>query len=77
MSLILVAVGAVLAFAVDYTVTGIDIRVVGAVLMVVGSLGLALSLLFWASFSPFRQGRSSGSDRVVVVDPPDDRPSLR
>ncbi len=53
LSLFLIAVGAILAWAVNATVSGIDIRVVGAILMVVGVVGLALSLLFWASFAPF------------------------
>ena len=60
----LVAVGAILAFAVTETVQGIDLVVVGWILMVVGALGLVLSLLFWSSFSP---GRRRG-DRVVVQD---------
>lgn len=53
LSLLLIAVGAILAWAVNATVAGLDIVVVGAILMVVGSLGLILSLLFWASFAPF------------------------
>ncbi|MBI5949706.1 MAG: hypothetical protein HY875_16330 [Chloroflexi bacterium] len=54
-SLFLIAVGAILAWAVEYTVVGIDIEVMGAILMVVGSIGLLLSLLFWASFAPFAE----------------------
>jgi len=57
LSLFLIAVGAILAWAVNATVSGIDIRVVGAILMVVGVVGLALSLLFWASFAPFARRR--------------------
>lgn len=53
LSLFMIAVGAILAWAVTGTVTGLDIKVVGAVLMIVGFIGLALSLLFWASFAPF------------------------
>lgn len=53
LSLILIAVGAILAWAVEATVAGLDIVVVGAILMVVGTIGLVLSLLFWASFAPF------------------------
>lgn len=52
-SLVLMAVGAILAWAVDASVSGIDIKIVGAILMVIGLLGLVLSLLFWASFAPF------------------------
>lgn len=53
LSLLLMAVGAVLAWAVEATVTGIDIQIVGAILMIVGLIGVVLSLLFWASFAPF------------------------
>ncbi len=53
LSLLLMAVGGILAWAVNATVSGIDLKVVGAILMVVGLMGLVLSLLFWASFAPF------------------------
>jgi hypothetical protein len=52
-SLLLLAIGAVLAFAVNYTVAGIDINAIGTILMVVGVIGLVFSLLFLASFAPF------------------------
>lgn len=53
LALLLIAVGAILAWAVNAEVSGLDIKVVGAILMVVGTIGLALALLFWASFAPF------------------------
>ena len=53
LSLFLIALGAILAWAVNGTVTGIDIHVVGAILMVVGVIGLVLSMVFWSSFAPF------------------------
>ena len=43
LSLLLMAAGAILAWAVEYTVTGIDIQVVGVILMIVGGIGLVLS----------------------------------
>ena len=43
-SLFLIAVGAILKFAVTKHVEGIDIHAVGVILMVVGGLGLALGL---------------------------------
>ncbi len=48
-SLILIAVGAILTWAVSASLSGIDINVVGVILMVVGGLGFVLSLLFWSS----------------------------
>jgi len=65
-SLFLIAVGAILAWGVTYTVTGINIAVVGAILIVVGIVGLCLSLLFWESFSPFAES-SFGRRRSTVV----------
>lgn len=64
-SLVLIAVGAILAWAVSYSVAGIDIRAVGAILIVVGALGLLMSLLFWTSFAPF--GRRSTRERDDTV----------
>jgi len=52
-SLFLIAVGAVLAFAVDATVSGLDIVTVGWILMLVGGFGAVLSLLFWSSWGGF------------------------
>jgi Domain of unknown function (DUF6458) len=43
-SLFLIAVGAILYFAVDADVSGLSITTVGLILMVVGIIGLAISL---------------------------------
>jgi len=45
-SLFLIAVGAILTFAVDANVSGIEISTVGLILMIVGIIGLVLSLFF-------------------------------
>ena len=52
-SLILIAVGAILTWAVNATVSGIDINAVGVILMVVGAVGLLLSLMFWSTWGGF------------------------
>jgi hypothetical protein len=44
-SIFLIALGAILKFAVTATVAGIDIQTAGVILMVVGLIGLVLSLL--------------------------------
>jgi hypothetical protein len=62
-SLFLIAVGAILYFAVDYSVSGIDIYAVGAILMIVGVIGLLMSLLFWSSFAPFSRREVIETDR--------------
>jgi hypothetical protein len=52
-SLILIAVGAILAFAVNQDPDpAVDIDVVGWVLLLVGLLGLLLSLLLWERWGP-------------------------
>jgi hypothetical protein len=50
-SLILIAVGAVLAWAVDVSTSGINLNTVGYILLIVGIIGLLLSLIFWSSWA--------------------------
>lgn len=64
-SLFLLAVGAILAFAVEVQAQGFDINTIGVILMIVGAVGLLLSMLFWSSFAPF--GRDRG-ERTVIRD---------
>jgi hypothetical protein len=50
-SIFLIAVGAVLAWAVTAEIVGVDIQTAGVILMVVGVIGLVVSLLMqtiWA-----------------------------
>jgi hypothetical protein len=51
--LILIAAGAILAFAVEAEVSGVDITAVGWILLVVGIIGVLLSLVFWGSWGGF------------------------
>lgn len=57
-SIFLLAVGAILAFAVEAEVSGIDLGVVGWILMGVGLVGVLISLVLM-------QQRSNTSHRVV------------
>ena len=50
-SLFLVAVGAILYFAVDATVQGLEIATVGLILMIVGIVGLLISLFYMTLWS--------------------------
>lgn len=65
-SIFLIALGAILTFAVTATVSGIEISTVGVILMVVGGIGLLLSLLF---LSRADRGGVVERDRVVERDP--------
>ena len=64
-SIFLIAVGAILAFAVEVTTEGIDLNTVGVILMVVGALGLVLSMIYWGSWGGWGGGRGRG-DAVIV-----------
>jgi hypothetical protein len=41
----------VLAFAVNTTVSGVDIHTIGWILLIVGIVGILLSLIFWSSWA--------------------------
>ena len=49
-SIFLIAVGAILAFAVNAEVSGLEIQTIGWILLVVGILGALLSMIFWSSW---------------------------
>jgi hypothetical protein len=48
-SIFLLALGAILAFAVDADISGLDLNVVGYVLMLAGLVGLVVTLWYWNS----------------------------
>ena len=69
LSILLVAVGAVLTWAVSAEVSGIDINAVGVILMIVGAIGLLLSLVFWSSWGGFGAARGdAGGQNTTIVD---------
>jgi heme/copper-type cytochrome/quinol oxidase subunit 2 len=45
-SIVLIAAGAILKYAITVDVEAVDIEVVGTILMIVGIVGLAISLLY-------------------------------
>ena len=61
-SIFLLALGAILAFAVNASVSGLDINTIGVILMVCGALGLLITMLL------LNRDRTSGvvtEERVV------------
>lgn len=58
-SLVLFAIGAILAFAVGIEPRGLDLDAVGVILMIVGGIGFVMSLAFWSSWGGFGAGRRS------------------
>jgi hypothetical protein len=71
-SIFLIAVGAILRYAVTATVSGISLTTVGLILMIVGIAGLLLSIFYMLSLGP-RRGRVV-RDRVVERDPYEEPP---
>jgi len=67
LSLLMIAAGAIMTWAVTTTATGFSIHTVGIILMVVGAVGLLLSIIFWSSWGGFSNvgGRRNGSTTVV------------
>jgi hypothetical protein len=61
-SLFLIAVGAILYFAVDADISGLEIGTIGVILMIVGVIGLVISVFFLSS------ARRATTDRTVVRD---------
>ena len=62
-SLLLVAAGAILAFAVNAEVSGVDVQAVGWILLIVGIVGAVLSMIFWSSW-----GGVGGRRRATYVE---------
>ena len=68
-SLFFLAVGAILTFAVETSVEGIDLDTIGVILMVIGLLGMLFSLVLWDTWSPrpYRQDEDIAIDRRDVI----------
>ncbi len=60
----LTALGAILAFAVNTSVSGIEIKTIGWILMAAGIAGIVLSMIFWSSWG----GPGGVRRRTTVVD---------
>jgi hypothetical protein len=61
-SLILIAVGAVLAFAVHVSTSGFNVNTIGYILLVVGIVGALISMMFWSTWGGIG-GRTEVVDR--------------
>jgi hypothetical protein len=65
-SIFLIAIGAILDFGVTAETRGFNIHTIGLILMVVGAIGVLLSLIFWSSWG----GWHSGEGDTVIVNRP-------
>jgi len=48
-SIVLIALGAILTFALNVSVSGVNLDVVGWILMIVGALGIVLQVAAWGA----------------------------
>ena len=79
-SIFLMAVGAILAFAVTVPTNGIELDTVGVILIILGLVGLLASLVWWDDWMPRHRGVAYDDDddvivrhrRVVTIDEADD-----
>jgi hypothetical protein len=69
-SILLIAVGAILTWGVTADAEGLDVNAIGVILMIVGLLGLVISMIFWSSWGGFRRrGAYVERDSVRTVTP--------
>jgi len=65
----LVAVGAILRYAITIQASGVNLHAVGDILMIVGVVGIVLSVIFWSSWGGFRGSRRGALvERQTVID---------
>ncbi len=64
-SILLIAVGAILKFAVTASVSGISLATVGVILMIVGAVGLVISLVLLSAARPRRAAIVEPAEPVV------------
>jgi beta-lactamase regulating signal transducer with metallopeptidase domain len=65
-SIFLIALGAILKYAVNAEVSGLEISTIGVILMIVGALGLIISLLYATMWRRDRDVAAAPADRPVV-----------
>ncbi len=56
-SMLLVALGAILVWGIERDAEGLNIDAIGVILMVIGLLGFLISMIFWSEWSPIYRGR--------------------
>ena len=67
-SLIVVAAGAILSFAIHVTNShGINLNTIGVILMVVGGIGFLLSLVFWSTWGGFHRTTSTVAGAAMTT----------
>jgi hypothetical protein len=67
-SLILIAVGAILTWAVQVETSGFNVNTVGVILLIVGAVGALLSMIFWSTWAG--PGYFTSRRRTVIEEGP-------
>lgn len=65
-SLLMIAIGAIMRFAVTVEGNGFNVGTVGMILMIVGTIGAVLSIAFWASWGGFGHGRAGVTQSTIT-----------
>jgi hypothetical protein len=68
----LMVLGAILAFAVETDVPGINVNTLGVILLLIGLVAVLYSLLFWSTVTPWGRRRIDARRRMVGLEPPAD-----
>jgi Domain of unknown function (DUF6458) len=70
LSIFMMVLGAIMAFAVKASTPGINVNTLGIILLLIGLVSLLYSLLFWSSFSPWRRASTVRRRRTVIQERP-------
>jgi hypothetical protein len=62
-SIVMIAAGAILRFAVSVTTTGFNLHTIGLILIILGAVSLVISIMFWSSWGGFGGGAGGGYGR--------------
>jgi hypothetical protein len=66
----LMVLGAILAFAVETDIPGINVNTLGVILLLIGLVALLYSLLFWSTVTPWGRRRVATRRRMVGLEQP-------
>ena len=66
----LMVLGAILAFAVQTDVPGVNVNTLGVILLLIGLVAFVYSLIFWSTLTPWGRRRVDARRRMVGLEPP-------
>ena len=73
-SIVLIAAGAILRYAVTASVEGVSLRTIGLILLILGVVALVLSVLYLFAWAPSRARRAGAVVREERELPPEQQP---